>query len=237
MSEWPDPSPDAQHKYPTYGLAVALVRELGSTGLSYVLDRSLEAPFDPETSRALDALRNLRERGASAKGRPWEGITPNLPRAVWRLIGHEATQALSAVPVENLVLELESRHPRISRTELLALSYVPTDLLSRLTRRNENIKTSRRSTESSRRAALNPRSDIFAEAIRQIREEARELGGTISGDAAIAKHQRSLSLSLDKLKERERRLGGGTHFSAWSFAVIPLTARSEERRVGKECRL
>jgi hypothetical protein len=131
---------------------------------------------------------------------------------------------MSIEAVENLVLELESRHPNISRTELLVLSYVPTGLLALLTRRNQDIETSRRKSEPRRRSASNPLSEAFAEAIHQIIEEGRELGTEVSGDDAITIHLRSLHLSPDQLKDQERRLGGGTHFSAWSFAIIPLTA-------------
>jgi hypothetical protein len=131
---------------------------------------------------------------------------------------------MSIKAVENLVLELESRHPKIGRMELLALSYVPTDLLSLLTHRNENIETSRRRSEPRRRSTGNPLSERFAETIRQIIEEGRVLGTTVSGDDARTILQRSLHLPLDQLKEQKHRLGGGTHFSAWSFAIIPLTA-------------
>src|SRR5262249_46535997 len=145
LSEWPpDPPAGAQYRYPTYGLAVQLAQKLGSAGQRYLFDRSLDAPFDPQISPSLDPRQILRGRGEASIG-PWRGVRPSLstPRAVWNLIAREAKGALSTKAVENLVLELESRHPKISRTELLALSYVPTDLLSLLTRRNENIHASR----------------------------------------------------------------------------------------------
>ncbi len=207
MLDWPrDPPPDAKYKYPTYGLAVELVRELGSTGLRYVLDR------------VTDSLHELRERG---------GVNADLQRAVWTLMGLEASRALSAPPVADLLGELESRHQKISRTELLTLSYVPTDLLSRLTRRNESIQGSRRKADASRRRALNPRSDLFAVSICEIMEELGELSGVgeRSGDEARAIHQRGWSVPpLEELKQRERHLGGGRRLSAWSIAVIPLIA-------------
>lgn len=227
MLDWPrDPAPDAKYKYPTYGLAVELVRELGSTGLSYVLDRATDSPFDPEISRSLDALRELRERGGAPKG-PWKGVNADLQRAVWTLMGLEASRALSAPPVADLLGELESRHKKISQTELLTLSYVPTDLLSQLTRRNESIQGSRRKADARRRRALNPQSDLFAASIREIMEELVDLSGAgeRSGDEARAIHQRGRSVPpLEELKQRERRLGGGRRLSAWSIAVIPLTA-------------
>lgn len=235
---WPRDDPtillESLRRYPTYGLALHITRFLGFRAIRKRLEQFTRSPYQAGPSRWLDAIAARDDRhqsGAALVEGPWKAARPpdaGLPRLIWSFVVQDAERAWASPEITDLFCVLEHTHPNVSRPHLLALSFLPRDLLDDLGRFWAYLTgTKRGRADEIRRSARNPRSDLFLEGLQRVQADSQDITGEpLPGDEALAIHKAGWrsSPSLRELERQCNDLGLGTRASAWSIVVIPLVS-------------
>lgn len=217
--------------YPTYGLTIDLLRQFPT----WLRARGLLLDFEPHplVSQWVDQLTLLQDRESNS------GPDLDLPRIAWAFVqraGHEA-RALPAV--KNQLTEFREGTRGTSEKVLLALSFIPVDLLSRLSALRKIQVEDRRSPEVQgfRRAMQNPRTRGTESYWQPVLDRFEHSYGRPPTEAEWAElRRRDFEPAFTRTEERRffADLGLDHHFpssvsafSLWAIVFIPLYAYLE----------